>query len=79
MQETQESWVQVQSLGWEDPLEDAKATHFSVHAWEILWTEDLAGYNPCGCKELDMTERACTHTHTNLVIDSLRFTFGITK
>ena len=56
MQETQESWVQVQSLGWEDPLEDGMATHLSVHAWEIPWTEELAGYNPRGCKESDMTE-----------------------
>ena len=34
MQETQ-----VQSLGWEDPLEKETATHFSVLAWRIPWTE----------------------------------------
>ena len=34
MQETQ-----VQSLGWEDPTEKEMATHFSVLAWEIPWTE----------------------------------------
>ena len=33
MQETQE--MQVQSLGWEDPLEEEVAIHFSVFAWEI--------------------------------------------
>ena len=36
MQETQ-----VQSLGQEDPLEKELATHFSILAWEILWTEEL--------------------------------------
>ena len=65
MQETQESWVQVQSLGWEDPLEDGMATHLSVHAWEIPWTAELAGYNPRGCKESDMTEHTYTHKLSN--------------
>ena len=31
-----DTWVQ--SLGWEDPLEKGKATHFSVLAWRIPWT-----------------------------------------
>ena len=34
----QETWVQ--SLGWEDPLEKEIATHSSILAWEILWTEE---------------------------------------
>ena len=38
MGETQEIWVQ--SLGWEDPLEEELATHSSILAWEILWTEE---------------------------------------
>ena len=32
----QETWVQ--SLGWEDPLENGKASHSSILAWRILWT-----------------------------------------
>ena len=32
--------TQVQSLGWEDPLEKETATHSSVLAWEIPWTEE---------------------------------------
>ena len=36
-QETQGTWVQ--SLGWKDPLEEAKATHSSILAWKIPWTE----------------------------------------
>ena len=31
---------QVRSLGWEDPLEKEMATHSSVLAWEIPWTEE---------------------------------------
>ena len=33
-----EIWVQY--LGWEDPLEKGMATHSSILAWKIPWTED---------------------------------------
>ena len=46
MQETQEMWVQ--SLGWEDPLEKEMATHFSILAWKIPWTEEPGGLQPMG-------------------------------
>ena len=36
--EMQETWVW--SLGWEDPLENGMATHSSIQAWRIPWTED---------------------------------------
>ena len=32
--------TRVQSLGWEDPLEKEMATHFSILAWRIPWTEE---------------------------------------
>ena len=32
--------MQVQSLSWEDPLEDKMATHSSILAWKIPWTEE---------------------------------------
>ena len=38
----QETWV-VRSLGWEDPLEKGMATHSSIPAWEIPWTEEPGG------------------------------------
>ena len=41
MQETQET--QVQSLGWEDPLEEGMATHSSILAWRTPWTEEPRG------------------------------------
>ena len=34
----QETWVR--SLGWEDSLKKGMATHFSILAWRIPWTED---------------------------------------
>ena len=32
--------MQVQFLGWEHPLEEGMATHSSILAWRILWTEE---------------------------------------
>ena len=32
--------MQVQSLGWEDPLEEGMATHSSMLVWRIPWTEE---------------------------------------
>ena len=32
--------MRLRSLGWEDPLEEGIATHSSILAWEILWTEE---------------------------------------
>ena len=43
-----ETWVH--SLGREDPLEKEMATHSSIHAWEMLWTENMVGYSPWGHK-----------------------------
>ena len=40
--------TQVQSLGWEEPLEKGMATHFSILAWRILWTEEPGGLQSTG-------------------------------
>ena len=40
--------TRVQSLGWEDPLEEGMATHFSILACEIPWTEELGGLQSMG-------------------------------
>ena len=47
----------VQSRGRADPPEKEMATHSSVLAWQIPWTEEPAGYSPWGCNESDTTER----------------------
>ena len=46
MQETQ-----VWSLGWEDPLEEGKATHSSFFAWETPWTEESGGLQSTGSQK----------------------------
>ena len=46
----------VPSLGQEDPLEEGMATHSSIPAWRIPWTEEPGGYSPWGHKELDTTK-----------------------
>ena len=40
--------VQVRSLGQEDPLEKEMASHFSLFAWEIPWTEELVRLQAMG-------------------------------
>ena len=52
--------TQIQSLGWEDPLEKEMAAHSSVHAWTIPWTEEPGGLPSMGHKELHITENAHT-------------------
>ena len=47
--------MRLQSLGWEDPLEEGMATQSSILAWRILWTEEPG---PCSCKESDTNEVA---------------------
>ena len=51
MQETQ-----VQSLGWEDPLENGMATHSSILAWQTHGQKTLVGHISQGGKESDMIE-----------------------
>ena len=53
MQETQK--MQVQSLGWEDPLEEEMATHSHILVWRILWTEDPGRLQSMGSPELVTT------------------------
>ena len=48
MQETQ-----LQSLGWEDPLEQETATHSSIFAWEIPWTEKPGRLQSMGSQRVE--------------------------
>ena len=49
----QETWVR--SLAQEDPLEKEMATHSSILAWKIPWTEEPGGLQSMESQELDMT------------------------
>ena len=72
MQETQEMWVP--SLGQEeDPLKEEMATHSSILAWKIPWTEEPGGLQSIGLKESDTTEREPPQP----CISSVCFTLGM--
>ena len=60
----QETWVQ--SLGWEDLLENAMATHSSILAWRILWTEEPGGLQSIGSQSQTRLKRLSTHAPTIL-------------
>ena len=53
----QETWVQ--SLGWEDTLEKGMATHSSILAWRIPWTDEPGGL------QLSMGSRRVRHNLSN--------------
>ena len=46
----QETWVRFQ--GWEDPLEKELATHSSILAWKISWTEEPGRLQPMGSRRV---------------------------
>jgi len=50
IQELQETWVQ--SLGLEDPLQKEIATHSSILAWKIPWTEEPGGLQSMGSQRV---------------------------
>ena len=64
MQEIQE--MQIGSLGQKDPLEKEMATHCSILAWEIPWTEEPSG--PWGCIESNTAEGLSTHIYVHICI-----------
>ena len=64
--------IQVRSLGQEDPLEKGMATHSSVLAWSILWTEEPGGLQSMGLQRV-RHDSATKHTQhevsaTNLLV-----------
>ena len=67
MQETEET--RVHSLGGEDPLEEDKATHSSIPAWRIPWTEEPGRLQSIGLQRvrLDWSNLACTY----MLVDQL--------
>ena len=47
----------VRSLGWEDPLEEGTATHSSILAWRIPWTEEPGGLQSVGSQSQTRLKR----------------------
>ena len=66
MQELQAK--RVQSLDLEDPLEEEMATHSSILAWRIPWTEEPGGLLPIGSQRV---RHVCKdrHTHTHIITE----------
>ena len=62
MQEPQETWVR--SLGQEEPLEEGMATHSSILAWRIPWTEEPGRTTVHTGRKESATTEAASHTHT---------------
>ena len=61
----QESWVR--SLAWEDPLEKGMATHSSVLAWRIPWTEEPGGLQYMVSQKPDMTKQLTLSLSKDLI------------
>ena len=59
--------TRVESLSWKDPLKEGTATHSSILAWRIPWTEEPGGLQSMERKEVAMSEAILhrTHAHTN--------------
>ena len=60
-----DSETQVQSLGWEDPLEKETTTHSSILAWRIPWTKEPGGLQSMGSQRVGH-DLVHTHTHSSL-------------
>ena len=68
-----ETWLQ--SLGWEDPLEEGMTTHSSILAWRIPWTEEPGRFQSTGLQRVRQLK--CLHTYTIQRVDNSLFsTFG---
>ena len=63
----QETWVWC--LGWEDPLVKEMATHSSILAWRILWTEETGGLQSMGSQWVGHNWATNRHTNTTLLIN----------
>ena len=61
------------SLGGEDPLEEEMATHSSILAWRIPWTEEPGGIQSMESQRVrhDRSDLACTHTNLSSPISDL--------
>ena len=53
--------MQIRSPGWDDPLEKGMATHFSMLAWKIPWTEEPGGLQSMGPQGQRRLKQHSTH------------------
>ena len=65
--------MQVQFLGWEDPLEEETATHSNILTWKIPWTEEPGGLQSMGLQK-SQTQQSNETTDKNESTESYTFT-----
>ena len=71
--------MQVQSLGLEDPLEEDTATHSSILAWRIPWTEEPVGPQSIGSQSAGHNNLACMQYTKALILHTcFSFIFAAT-
>ena len=77
MQETEE--MPIQSLDGKDILDEGMATHSSILAWRIPWTEEPGGLLSTGLRRVghDMSDLACMHTRKGHIIAAIIITTQI--
>ena len=74
--------MQVQSLGQEDPLEEEMATHSSILAWRIPWTEEPGGLQSMGSQRVEndlVSKHTCWYTEIQLVSHTAVTTSNVAK
>ena len=62
----------VQSLGWEDPLEEDTAIHPSILAWRIPWTEEHCGLRSMGSQRVGQDRATNTFTFKAAIVIQIR-------
>ena len=58
--------MQIQSLDWEDALEESVATHSHILAWRIPWTEEPVGLGSVGLQSVTQTQLSNTFMHVSI-------------
>ena len=77
MQETQAT--RVRSLDWEDLLEEGMATHSSILAWRIPWTEEPGSLQSMGSHRIGHYWSDLVHTHIWFIVQRMKIVIWITS
>ena len=73
----QQTWVQF--LGWEHPLEKEMATHSSILAWRIPWTEQPGRLQSMGLQKSDTTWQLNYYKSSNIKFSSVQFSRSVIR
>ena len=65
-----ESVCKPRDLGWKDPLEKDMATHFSILAWEMSWSEEPVGLQSMGSQTVRLSMHAVISANMLLIVIS---------